>query len=71
MEPVTLNQIGMLIECADLESNGYVRIIEHTEENWWFLKYRHRSNGRTLTVQWRYDKYTIKEGNLILKSIGE
>ena len=71
MEPTTLNQVGMLLECADLESNGYQCVIQHAEENWWFLKYRHRSNGRTLTVQWRPDRYTIKERNLILKSVGE
>lgn len=71
IQVTTLNQIGMLQECADLESNGYTCVIRHVEDKWWYFKYRHRSNGRTIVAQWKPNYYSLKEGSKILKEVSD
>ena len=63
-------QVGALQECSDLEFNGYQRVFFSHSDNLWFIKLRHRSNGRTLIVKWKPDGYCIMEDKLILKSVG-
>lgn len=67
----TLTQVGMLQECSDLIDNGYVMVHRHIEKEWWYFKYRHSKNGRTLSLQWRPDFYVIKEGSKILKQVSD
>lgn len=63
-------QVHAYLEVVDLVSNGYLPVIEHYDDDWWYVKLRHRMNKRTLVVQWKYDQYTIKENQLILKQEG-
>lgn len=63
-------QVHAYLEVVDLVSNGYIPVIEHYEDKWWFVKLRHRKNKRTLIVQWKDDYYSIKENQLILKQEG-
>lgn len=63
-------QIHAFLEVVDLVSNGYQIVIEHYDDEWWYVKLRHRTNQRTLVVQWNSDIYTIKENQLILKQEG-
>lgn len=63
-------QIHAYLEVVDLVSNGYQIVIEHYDDEWWYVKLRHRTNQRTLVVQWKGDQYTIKENQLILKQEG-
>lgn len=67
---VTKMQVGALEECADLEANGYKKVIAHISSRMWFLKLRHEKNGRTISVVWKPDGYKLKEGSLILKEVG-
>lgn len=64
---ISQTQIQALRECLDLSQNGYDCIVYYKTKYWWYCKYRHCSNGRTLVVQWRKDYYTISEGKKILK----
>lgn len=71
IEVDTLIQVGMLKECSDLIDNGYLMVFRHIEKEWWFFKMRHTKNGRTLLLEWRPDKYVIKEGSKILKEVSD
>lgn len=63
-------QVHAYLEVVDLVSNGYIPVIEHYDDEWWYVKLRHRTNQRTLVVQWKCDQYSIKENKLILKQEG-
>lgn len=60
-------QVGALMECADLVYNGYLFQFNVINSDWWYFKFRHKSNGRTIVVQWRDNYYTLSEGKKILK----
>lgn len=68
---LTRCQIGALSERADLMQNGYLKVFEVMQSDWWFIKLRHYSNGRTLKIQWKPDHYEISEGKKILKQVSE
>ena len=62
-------QVGALSERADLMQNGYLIVFQVMQADWWFIKLRHYSNGRTLKIQWKPDYYEISEGKRILKQV--
>lgn len=64
-------QVDALRECIDLVRNGYIQKFAVYQPSWWFIKYRHMVNGRTLYVEWKPDRFCLKEDGLILKSVGE
>lgn len=66
---LTRCQIGALSERADLMQNGYLIVFQVMQADWWFIKLRHYSNGRTLKIQWKPDYYEISEGKRILKQV--
>lgn len=66
---LTRCQVGALSERADLMQNGYLLVFQVMQADWWFIKLRHYSNGRTLKIQWKPDYYEISEGKKILKQV--
>lgn len=70
IEDLTKIQVGMLNEYIDLILNGYQVQVQSFQEKRWFVKLRHIRNRRTLIMEYRPDKYTIREGKVILKSNG-
>ena len=66
----TQTQVDALRECTDLVLNGYNEMFHVKTARWWYFKYRHANNGRILVVEWKPDRYQIKERSLILKSVG-
>lgn len=66
---LTRCQVGALSERADLMQNGYMIVFQVMQDDWWFIKLRHYSNGRTLKIQWKPDYYEISEGKKILKQV--
>lgn len=66
---LTRCQVGALSERADLMQNGYLVVFQVMQADWWFIKLRHYSNGRTLKIQWKPDYYEISEGKKILKQV--
>jgi len=64
---MTKIQVGAFLECIDLVRNGYMQRFAIYQSNFWFVKYRHLSNGRELIVKWVPDYYTISERGQIIK----
>lgn len=60
-------QVGAFLECTDLIKNGYMLCFCVVQDKFWFYKFKHISNGRTLVLKWIPDEYTISEGKAILK----
>ena len=56
-------------ECIDLLNNGYIRLFTTVMNDGIFSKYRHRENGRTLSVRIYRDYWELKENGKLLKSI--
>lgn len=67
----TPSQVQAQLECEDLIANGYFIRFAHFDDDWWFVKLKHHHNGRTIVVEWKNKRCTIKENKLILKSVGE
>lgn len=60
-------EVLALKECQDLRSNGYIVKVQSRLTDGYFIKLRHRSNGRTLVVRSYPDRYEVREGSTVLK----
>lgn len=62
-------QVGALHECSDFVLNGYSVVLSCCQDPKWFIKLRHRRNGRILIIEVSRDRYLIREGKTILKQV--
>lgn len=60
-------QVEVLDEYLDLLSMGYLSVFAVYDEHYWFIKIKHRANGRTLTLHWNPTRACIKENRKTLK----
>lgn len=60
-------QVEVLDEYLDLLSMGYLSVFAFYDDSFWFIKIKHRSNGRTLTLHWNPTGACIKEKRKTLK----
>lgn len=63
-------QVGALLECTDLELNGYNKLFSVFEKDKWYIKLRHWKNGNTIVIRWCPDEYTISKNGIKVKSDG-
>lgn len=70
IENLSKVQIGMLNEYIDLILCGYLVQHQTIQRNWWFIKLKHKANGRTLILEWKPDRFNLREKNVILKNVG-
>lgn len=61
-------QVEVLDEYLDLLSMGYLNVFAVYDERYWFIKIKHKSNGRMLTLHWNPTGACIKENSKTLKS---
>lgn len=64
---MTKIQVGAFLECIDLVRNGYIQRLAVYQPRFWFIKYKHLTNGRELVVKWVPDCYTISERGRVIK----
>lgn len=70
LDGLSKEQVGVLSEYIDLLRNHYVHVFEIYQDNFWFIKVRHLTNGRILTLRWRPSEGLLMEGRKIIKQIG-
>lgn len=60
-------QIEVVSDYLDLLQNGYVNMFAIYQREYWFIKVRHLTNGRILTIRWSCGYATLCEGKKELK----
>lgn len=62
-------EVGAIKECIDLCRNGYRVMVNSHVDKYIFIKLRHDRTGRILRMYVYPDRYTIRDGERIIKSV--
>lgn len=63
-------EVDAISECVDLLHNGYFLLFYTSVFKVKVYKFRHKKNGRTLTVRIYRNRYEICEDEKVLKAVG-
>lgn len=67
MSKLSQVQVEVVSDYLDLLRNGYINMFAVYQKEYWFIKVRHLTNGRVLTLRWSAQYASLCEGNKELK----